>query len=228
MNDTSEPDAPEEIISTGVAQEDQLVARAAGAETATAAAPRRRRGQGRRVTLVRQPGGNYNIWMQSRHIQGFCDEWEDVTNFQLPNGIEQQVRINVEPVGEAREIRPEYDGRGADLAVAEEAPAPLIGGSRPENNLMGMFMELPPHQRELIERQIVANHQDMVAGHRDRIQDQLERNLENLQSNADGPALRSIAHPTPLDQVVSSLEARIREMHTALTVVRELQNTAGR
>ncbi len=91
----------------------------------------RRRGEGRRVTLAKGMDG-YSIWMMNRHVQSFCNEWEIVTNFQLPEGIEQQVRIHVEAVGEARPLRPEYQSnREQPVAVPE-------------------IMEEPPRDRELL------------------------------------------------------------------------------
>lgn len=64
-----------------------------------------RRGQGRRVNLVRLSGGEYQIRLgRDRIVQGFCSDFEDITRFQLPAGIQQQVRINIEEVGEAREF----------------------------------------------------------------------------------------------------------------------------
>jgi len=138
-----------------------------------------RRGTGRRVTLARQRNGGYSIWMMDRHIQSFCAEWEDITNFQLPNGIEQQIRIRIEVMGEAREIRPAYSGeaQGEDVAevaedtteVAREEPR------RADNDLIDMYRELPLHNREIIAGQIRENHRAV-----------------------HGEALHNIAHPNRL------------------------------
>lgn len=66
-----------------------------------------RRGQGRRIRLVRDRDGQYIIFAGSRRVQSFCSEWEDITRFQMPMGIEQQVRIVVQELGPAREMRDE-------------------------------------------------------------------------------------------------------------------------
>lgn len=163
--DVAEEAAPEQPVAmAGQAS----IAQTHGAE----ASPSRRRGQGRRVTLAHPRQGGYSIWMQSRHIQGFCAEWEDVTNFQLPDGFEQQVRIHVEAVGEAREIRPEYSGEQVERAL-ERRPAPDPNEARLNQlrerrrqpwdgaDLVQMFYELPEHQREIIAGQIWANYQQV-------------------------------------------------------------------
>lgn len=199
-------DAPEPI------EEMPQIAGGAGvaAQHSVEAAPRRRsRGQGRRATLVRNGGGGYSIWMMSRHIQSFCNEWEDVTNFQLPEGIEQQVFINVDVAGEARPVRPEYSGQDQSAPDAPEvAREEVLGnqlrravarhddreredqGPRINNDLIRMFQELPEHNQEIIAHQIRANH---VESH--------------------GAALRSIAHPgnpSMFADVLGELRASVR------------------
>lgn len=181
----------------------------------------RRRGEGRRVTLARQHGGGYNIWMMNRHIQGFCADFEDITNFQLPDGIEQQVRIHVEAAGEARPIRPEYSGRDEVREVRAEEPVEARMENRsssfqnvPRNELLRMFTELPSHNQEIIAGQIVANHQDV-----------------------HGAALQSIAHPQrgevnygmgpepahPMDGVVNFLVGEIEQMQSTLDMIQRLR-----
>lgn len=78
-----------------------------------------RRGQGRRIRLVRDRDGQYIIFAGSRRVQSFCSEWEDITRFQMPMGIEQQVRIVVQELGPAREMRPEPDQEEPRLARNE-------------------------------------------------------------------------------------------------------------
>ena len=122
-----------------------------------------RRGEGRRVTLARRRDGGYSIWQMSRHIQSFCAEWEEVTNFQLPNGIEQQVRICVVPIGDAREIRPEYSGEDVQEErvnrleeVLEERRAPPV----PQTEL-----EYLRSQNEMLTRELrrYTDHENQVA-----------------------------------------------------------------
>lgn len=85
---------------------------------------RQRRGVGRRVNLIRTEDGTYEVRMGHRMIQGFCEEFEDITRFQLPYGIQQQVRINVEPVGRAREyiFSPTLTTEQADVRVPPPPP----------------------------------------------------------------------------------------------------------
>ncbi len=145
-------DAPEEeraasvdmnMATAGVAQEARRITR---------------RGEGRRVTLVRTEDGQYQVWMGTRMIQSFCAEWEDITRFQLPEGIEQQVRVNVSPMGDAHESRQ----RGVVTETAVEVAQDIPPGARlrveGDEDLLGMFRELPAHNRELIANQIRANH----------------------------------------------------------------------
>ena len=128
---------------------------------------RQRRGQGRRVTLARQRSGGYAIWMRDRHVQSFCGEWEDITRFQLPEGIEQQVRIHIEPMGEARMLRPEYSGESDDRVEAAQPDdgVELRSIAHPNNplvtnDLLGMFNALPPHNQAIIADQIRANYEE--------------------------------------------------------------------
>lgn len=127
----------------------------------------RRRGQGRRVALVRQRDGGYGIWMGGRLVQSFCNEWEDITNFQLPEGFEQQIRVNCQIVGEAREVTSERDQSAPPQP--ETMRDPWDGA-----DLVGLFSELPVGAREQIARMITDAHRQV-----------------------HGVALQSIAHPRP-------------------------------
>jgi hypothetical protein len=128
---------------------------------------RQRRGEGRRVTLVRQRSGGYSIWMRDHHVQSFCGEWEDITRFQLPEGIEQQVRIHIQPMGEARMLRPEYSGNSDERVEAAEDGVELRSIAHPDNprmlqddaNLISMFNALPAHNQEIIAGQIRENYE---------------------------------------------------------------------
>lgn len=82
------------------------------------------RGHGRRVTLVRSRDGQYQIWRLTRLIQTFCSDWEDVTRFQLPEGIEQQIRIHIQVVGEAQIAREQVSAQLEEerAEVAMEGP----------------------------------------------------------------------------------------------------------
>ena len=131
---------------------------------------RQHRGVGRRVTLGRQRSGGYQIWMGRRHVQSFCGEWEDITRFQLPEGIEQQVRINIEVLGEARMLRPEYSGDddaridvehpddGVELRLSEHPNNPRM--LQDDRELISMFNALPPNNQEIIARQIRENYEE--------------------------------------------------------------------
>jgi len=60
-------------------------------------------GRGARVTL-RRFNGEYQLLRGNTVIQSFCSDFERITQFSLPDGIQQQVRISISPVGPAREI----------------------------------------------------------------------------------------------------------------------------
>ena len=161
------------------------------------ASPSRRRGQGRRVALARQRDGQYGIWMGGRHVQSFCNEWEDITNFQLPEGFEQQIRINCEVLGEAREITSERDQSAPPEADLGRMRDPWDGA-----DLIQMFNELPAGSRELIARQIHANHQEMT----------------------QGVPLRAQAHPVPTVGEAIDREQRTRRIENLLvTMIEEVR-----
>ena len=88
-----------------------------------------RRGEGRRVNLIRNHNGEYAIYLRNRCVQSFCGEWEDITRFQLPEGIQQQIRINIEVLGQAREYEPQNDGM--ELRVAAHPQGALQDRLRP-------------------------------------------------------------------------------------------------
>lgn len=122
-----------------------------------------RRGEGRRVNLRRESGGGYSIWMGSQCIQTFCGQWEDITRFQLPEGIQQQVRIIIQSMGEAREWdQAETRGENA-VDVADEVALQNIAHARPDRQaLVRMFEALPAHNQEIIAGQIEANYANVV------------------------------------------------------------------
>jgi len=128
---------------------------------------RQRRGQGRRINLRRSSDGSYSIWMQNRLIQSFCGEWEDITRFQLPEGIQQQCRITVHSLGEAREWS-EEETRGQDRVQAERPDdgVELRTIAHPNNppmfqdDLLSMFNALPRNNQEIIAGQIRSNYEE--------------------------------------------------------------------
>jgi hypothetical protein len=58
--------------------------------------------------------------MRDRCIQTFCPQFEDVVRYALPEGSSQQVRINIEPLGEIREMATE-DARERMQEFAEQS-----------------------------------------------------------------------------------------------------------
>jgi len=115
--------------------------------------------QGRRVILRCNPSGEYQILWRNRVIQSFCPEFEDIANFVLPQGIEQQVRIHIMPIGSAREIPPQGVPREDSLedgvalrTIVHPRPAGLS-----EESLEELEIEIPgdpalhPWQNDAIE-----------------------------------------------------------------------------
>jgi hypothetical protein len=88
--------------------------------------------------------------MGDMHLQSFCPQFESVTRYAIPEGSSQQVRINIEPLGEVREMATE-ESRDRMSEFAEDARANIagvrVGGERPpdlsEASLEEMEIELP-------------------------------------------------------------------------------------
>lgn len=87
----------------------------------------------RRVMLRRDDTGNYQISMGGRMIQGFCQEFEEITGYAIGVNTQQQVRIHIEPIGRRQHAR--YPDRGEDTpptdVVAEDSPVEIRDRSRP-------------------------------------------------------------------------------------------------
>ena len=197
MSDVEYPEHPDEAIENVAAEQpnrlvtaqevgDAVTAGVGIAQQHAEVARASRRGEGRRVALARQRGGSYGIWLGGRHVQGFCNEWEDITNFQLPEGFEQQIRIRIEMLGDVRELTSERD--------QERPPEPdQMRDPWDGADLIRLFNELPGGHREVIAREIHERHQ---AHH--------------------GVALRAQAHPTNWgdqatgEQIAGELQQHIR------------------
>jgi hypothetical protein len=90
----------------------------------------------RRVEL-RRTNGQYEIYMGDRCVQTFCPEFENVVRYSLPEGSRQQVRINIEPLGEIRELATEESrDRMREFSDA--------GRERVEGLLRRSMEEVPP------------------------------------------------------------------------------------
>ncbi len=89
----------------------------AGGQVATEAEDRTMESRPRRVVLRRDENGSYCILMGGRLIQGFCQEFEDVTGYHIGMNRQQQVRICIEPIG--RQLHARYPER-------DEAPQPIL------------------------------------------------------------------------------------------------------
>lgn len=87
--------------------------------------------QGRRVTLRRDAGGSYQILMRDQVVQGFCDQFEEITRWRMPRDTQLQARIFIQPVG--RLCRAVYIDRvegGPEAAIGvqerlEHGPVPI-------------------------------------------------------------------------------------------------------
>ncbi len=89
----------------------------AGGQFATEAEDRTMESRPRRVILRRDENGTYCIFMRDRMIQGFCNEFEDVTGYHIRMNRQQQVRICIESIG--RQLRARYPER-------DEASQPIL------------------------------------------------------------------------------------------------------
>lgn len=196
---------------------------------------RYRRGEGRRTNLRRSSDGSYSLWMGGRLIQSFCSEWEDITRFQLPEGIQQQVRVNVQSLGEAREWDGDESPRGDDERVevavdAVDDGVELRSIEHPHNpmppvdpdDLIGMFNALPAHNRSLIERQIRANWAGINVAERPEITD-LHAAVEDHRQ-----MLRAEAPPVPeggdvWEHILGLLQAELHRVHDLIGTVETMR-----
>jgi hypothetical protein len=163
-------------------------------------------------------------------IQSFCSEWEDVTRFQLPEGIQQQVRVNVHSLGEAREWD-EREIRGDDRVqeVREDDGVELRSIAHPNNpmareaitdDLIGMFNALPRHNQSLIARQIRANYAEVPT----------EENLNELRAAVEEQQ-RLRHHPAPpvpeggdvWEHILSLLHDEVQRVHQLMGTVEAMR-----
>jgi hypothetical protein len=223
--DMAETDGPRMLVGN---------AAAGGARLATRAEEpgeiRQRRGEGRRINLRRSTDGSYSLWMGGRLIQSFCSEWEDVTRFQLPEGIQQQVRVNVQSLGEARE----WDGRevsGQDRVeeVRPDDGVALRSIAHPNNpmareditdDLIGMFNALPRHNQSVIAGQIRANYAEVPT----------EENLNELRAAVEVQQ-RLRHHPAPpvpeggdvWEHILGLLHDEVQRVHQLMGTVEAMR-----
>ena len=165
----------------------------------------------RRVDL-RRTNGQYEIYMGDRCIQTFCPQFEDVVRYALPEGSRQQVRINIEPLGEIRELATE-DSRDRMREFAQQSQDRVQG-------LLRASMD-PPQQpfRE------VGLDEDQVA---DLSPESLERLLVETRPRigarveaGPGVALESIEHPPRRSDSIQTEEGNIGWRATATHHLRQ-------
>ena len=226
--DMAETDRPRMLVGS-----DRSAAQAniGGARAATQAEVpgevRHRRGEGRRINLRRSTDGSYSLWMGGRLIQSFCSEWEDVTRFQLPEGIQQQCRVSVHALGEAREWDgEELRGDQPDRVQAERPDdgVELRSIAHPNNfatdDLIGMFNALPRHNQSLIARQIRANYAEVPT----------QENLNELRAAVEEQQ-RLRHHPAPpvpeggdvWEHILSLLHDEVQRVHQLMGTVETMR-----
>jgi hypothetical protein len=171
--------------------------------------------------------------MGGRLIQSFCSEWEDVTRFQLPEGIQQQVRVNVHSLGEARE----WDGNEArdsndervDIAVDDGVE--LRSVAHPHNpmpldltgDLVGMYNALPANNQEIIAAQIRANYTEYSNfGVGQRAQEHLNELRAAVEEHRE--QLERPIPPVPegtnvWDHILSELHGEVQRVHDLIGTV---------
>jgi hypothetical protein len=83
-----------------------------GGFSAEDAEDRTRESRPRTVVLRHDNTGSYQILMGSRVLQGFCQEFEDVTGCSMGVDLQQRVRIHIEYIGRRQQARyPEREDR---------------------------------------------------------------------------------------------------------------------
>jgi len=122
----------------------------------------------RRVILRRDDTGSYCIFMGSRMVQGFCNEFEDITGFAMGANTQQQVRIFIDPIG--RRQRAHYPERDEpeeslpELSINRDQGVELFSSAHPGNPTITMTWQDEARQhlaQEIEQRQALIN---MLAG----------------------------------------------------------------
>lgn len=182
---------------------------------------------GRRVRLVRDAGGGYEIFMGSRRLAGFCAEWEDATRYHLPMSYEQQVRILVEPLGRAmpstridenapQDENVERDARLAEIAAQLEERGMRVeavgrtsvpGRTHYAPSIIEMWNELPVTSRTFLAGQIEANYREMM----ERREAQAREELEGRMARAPAEYATIVATLDNIQQQLSELRAAVYE-----------------
>ena len=117
------------------------------AQSGTSSNPNARIGVGRHVTLRRR-NGEYILLRGNSVIQSFCiGDFERITRFSIPEGVQQRVWIQVVPLSPPYEISPPGDEEapaedGVELRTIAHPTLERGPGLRPET-LEEMEIELP-------------------------------------------------------------------------------------
>jgi hypothetical protein len=91
-----------------------------------AAAGREMESRPRTVVLRHDETGSYQILMGNRLLQGFCQEFEDVTGYSIGVGLQQRVHIHIEPIGRRQQARyPDREDR-PDALIRHRDPGEAV------------------------------------------------------------------------------------------------------
>ena len=94
-------------------------------QASQAAGPAQAAASPRRVVLRHDDTGSYQILMGHRLIQGFCQEFEEITGYAIGANLQQQVRIHIEPIG-----------RRQHAHYPDREPPPMVRHRDPEEAVM--------------------------------------------------------------------------------------------
>ncbi len=89
-----------------------------------AAGPAQAAASPRRVVLRHDDTGNYQILMGHRLIQGFCQEFEEITGYAIGVNLQQQVLIHIEPIG--RRQHAHYPDRDPPPLIRHRDPGEAV------------------------------------------------------------------------------------------------------
>jgi len=92
----------------------------------------------RRLVLRHDDTGGYQILMGNRVLQGFCQEFEDVTGYAIGLNEQQQVRIRIDPIGRRQQARypdrePEREAPPEQLSINRGEGVELFSAAHPGN-----------------------------------------------------------------------------------------------
>jgi len=132
----------------------------------------------RRLVLRHDDTGGYQILMGNRVLQGFCQEFEDITGYAIGLNEQQQVRIRIDPIGRRQPAF--YPDRG------DNPPDALIRHRVPGEGVRIRTTDQGIEQEEVVlSSQAHPGNPTVAMTWRDEARERLVRDIETMQNMID-------------------------------------------